>query len=115
MEKIVRLISILDDEVINKLIYLDRLVRLYSKFLNIWRASEVTSDGRIVRVKFFRITKYGYENFTERIFPIEDIEKRIASYKRKIKIEFERRHENLRLIQEKRIHSWKKYIDNAEI
>jgi hypothetical protein len=115
MEKVVRLINILDEEVVDQLVFLDRLVRFYSKFLSTWRSAEVTSDGKTVRVKFFKTTKYGYEDFTERIFPIEDIGKRIASYKGKIKIEFNKRHDNVRIQREKDVRKWQKHIDNAEI
>jgi hypothetical protein len=115
MDKVFRLISILDEPVVVKLIYLDRLVRFYSKFLSTWRTAGVTSDGKEVRVRFMIISKYGFENFTERVFPIEDIDKRIDSYKRKIATEFRKRHENPRIQRSKEIYKWKKYIDDAKI
>lgn len=115
MKKIVRLINILDDDVVDKLVYLDRLVRLYAKFMVTWRGAEVTSDGSVVRVKWFRVTKYKYENWTEREFPMEDIDKRIASYKRKIRNEFKKRHENERLLREREQRKWQKVIDDAKI
>jgi len=115
MEKIVRLFNIIDEPVMDKLVMLDRLVHLYAKFMETWRDVEVTSDGRTVKVKWLRINKYGYENFTERIFPIEDIGKRISSYKRKIKIEFNNRHENIRIQREKEVRKWQKIIDDANI
>jgi hypothetical protein len=115
MEKIVRLISILDDDVIDKLVYLDRLVQFYSKFLETWRNVEVTSNGAIVRVKFFRVNKYGHEAFTEREFPIADIDKRISSYKRKIKKEFNERHNNVRIQREKEMYKWEKVIKDARV
>lgn len=115
MEKVVRLINILDDDVVDKLVYLDRLVRLYARFMQTWRGAEVTSDGRIVRVKWFRMSKYKFENWTEREFPIEDINKRISSYKRKIKDEFSKRHENERLLREREQRKWQKVIDDAKI
>lgn len=115
MKKVFRLISILDDPIVSKLIYLDRLVRFYAKFLSTWKSAGVTSDGQDVRVKFMTITKYGYEDFTERVFPMEDIDKRIASYKKKIAVEFSKRHENVRIQRVNDIHKWKKYIDDAKI
>lgn len=115
MEKIARLLSILDEPVIDKLIKLDRLVHLYAKFTKTWRDVNVTSDGKTVKVKWLRINKYNYESFTERVFPMEDIEKRIASYKRKIKKEFTNRHDNVRIQREKEIRKWQKHIDNADI
>jgi len=115
MEKIVRLLNIIDDSVADNLIMLDRLVQLYSKFTETWREAEVTSDGSTVRVKWLRINKYKYESFTERVFPVEDVGKRIASYKRKIKKEFANRHDNLRIQREKKIRMWQKHIDNANV
>lgn len=115
MERVIRLINILDTETVDKLVYLDRLVRFYSKFLETWKAAEVTSNGTLVRVKFFTVSKYGYESFTEREFPMEDIDKRIRSYKGKIKREFAKRHDNPRIQRAKEVYKWKKYIDDAKI
>jgi hypothetical protein len=115
MEKVVRLINILDSEVVDKLIYLDRIVRLYSKFMYTWKGAEVTSNGTVVRVKFILPSKHGFTSFTEREFPMEDIDKRIASYKRKIKEEFKKRHDNPRIQRAKEVHSWKRYMKDAEI
>jgi len=99
MEKVVRLINILDEETVDKLVYLDRLVKFYSRFLNTWKAAEVTSNGTVVRVKFFLPSKHGFQSFTEREFPMTDIDKRISSYKRKIRKEFADRHENPRFLK----------------
>ena len=115
MKKVFRLINILDDSLVCKLIYLDRLVRFYSKFLSTWKTAGVTSDGKDVRVRFMTVTKHGYENFTERVFPMEDIDLRIDSYKHKIALEFAKRHENTRIQRAKEVHKWKKYIDDAKI
>ena len=115
MEKVIRLISILDERVVDRLILLDRLVTLYAKFTRLWTRAEVRSDGAKVRVKFFKINKYDYEQFTERVFPIDDIDKRIASYRRKLKKVFSERHENPRILRERDIHSWKKTIDDAKV
>jgi len=112
MEKVARLINILDDSVIDKLVMLDRLVRFYVRFLDKWRKGEVTSDGNIVRVKFAYLDKYNRESFTEREFPMEDIDKRITSYKRKIKKVYEERHENPRLKRERDIYRWQLLITN---
>jgi hypothetical protein len=115
MKKVVRLINILDTEIVDKLIYLDRLVKFYSRFLYTWKIAEVTSNGSVVRIKFFTVSKHGFESFTEREFPITDIDKRIASYKRKIKKEFSERAENPRIQREKEIRKWEKYIEDAKI
>ena len=115
MEKVTRLINILDDSTIDKLVMLDRLVRFYVRFLKKWRTAEVTSNGTIVRVKFAYIDKYKYVTHTEREFPTEDIDKRISSYKRKIKKEFTNRHENVRVQREKDMRKWQKMIDDARI
>jgi len=114
MKKVYRLIDILDEPVIYKLIYLDRLVRLYSKFLTIWKTAGVTSDGKEVRVKFMIINKYGWEDFTERVFPMEDIDKHIESYKEKVAKEFSLRHGNIRVQRAKEIHKWKRYIEESQ-
>ena len=115
MQKVYRLVEILDAPVVEKLIYLDRLVRFYARFLKTWRAAGVTSDGREVRVKFMNTDRYnGYAGFTERIFPIEHIDLRINAYKLKIAKEFAMRNENPRVIRSKEIHKWKRYIADAK-
>ncbi len=114
MEKVFRLINILDDSIVCKLIYLDRLVKFYTKFLTTWKTGGVTSDGKEVRVKFMDINKYGYENFTERVFPMEDIDKRIKSYKKKIAGEFTKRNDNPRIQRVKEVYKWKLYIDESK-
>jgi hypothetical protein len=115
MEKITRLLDILEEPVVDKLIMLDRLTKLYAQFTETWREVEVTSDGTTVSVKWLRINKYGYESFTKRVFPMEDIDKRIASYKRKIRKEFINRHDNVRIQREKETRKWQKHIDDADI
>lgn len=104
-----------DPVLIGKLILLDRLVRFYSKFLSNWKTAGVASNGQEVHVKFMSVNRYGYENFTERMFPIEDVDKRIDSYKEKIAVEFAKRHDNVRIQRAKEVHKWKKYIDDAKI
>ena len=115
MERIERLMTILDSQTVDKLVYLDRLVKFYSRFLNLWKVAEVTSNGIVVRVKFFTISKHGYESFTEREFPMEDIDKRIRSYKDKIKREFADRHNNVRIQRDKEIYKWEKIVRDAKI
>ena len=114
MKKIIKLVNILDEEVVDKLVMLDRLVRFYSRFLKMWKKVEVTSDGRIVKVKF-SVMRNGYESFTERVFPIEDIEKRIRSYKIKIRKEFALRHDNPRVKRTIDIRQWKNFINTEKI
>jgi hypothetical protein len=117
MERVIRLIDILDKEVVDKLIMLDRLVMFYSQFLKIWRKAEVTSDGATVRVKFSNVVneKFKFENFTERVFPIEKIDERICNYREKVKIEFKNRHENPRIQRAKEIRKWKNHIKDAKV
>lgn len=118
MKKVAQLVEeqSLEPKLLEKLIYLDRLVRLYSKFMRDWRAAEVRYDGeKMIYVKFFKKTMYGYENYTEREFSVDDLQKRIDSYKRKIVNEFKNRHENDRLRREKEINKWKNYIHYAKI
>lgn len=100
---------------VEKLVMLDRLVRFYAKFLDKWRIAEVTSNGSIVRVQFAHMDKYDRKTHTEREFPMEDIDKRIASYKKKIKREFANRHENVRIQREKDVYKWQKVINDARI
>ena len=111
MEKVVRLINILDEKTVDKLVMLDRLVKFYVQFLTKWRKAEVTSNGTIVRVKFAYLDKYERETWTEREFPMDHIDKRISSYKRKIKGEFNKRHENKRIQRVKDMHKWQKRIE----
>jgi len=115
MDKVFRLIGSTECNALDKLIYLDRLIRIYAQFLTYWKTAGVFSDGKNVRVKFMTVNKYGYENFTERVFPMEDIEARIASYSQKVSKEYKARHENPRIQRNKEIHKWKRYIEDAKI
>lgn len=115
MEKVVRLINILDENTVDKLVLLDRLVKFYIQFLTKWRKAEVTSNGTMVRVKFTYIDKYDRETWTEREFPMEDINKRITSYKGKIKREFVKRHDNERIQKVKNLRKWQKVIEDARV
>jgi hypothetical protein len=105
----------LSPDLVCKLMYLDRLVRFYAKFLSTWKTAGVYSDGQKIIVRFQTINKYGYVNFTERLFPIEDLDKRLDSYKGKVAKEFSLRHENVRVQRNKEIHKWKIYIRDAKI
>ena len=104
-----------DPLLIYKLIYLDRLVRFYSKFLKTWKTAGVYSDGINVRVRFMTVNKHNYESFTEREFTVDKLDERIQSYREKINREFSMRHDNPRIQRNKEIHKWKRYIDNAKI
>lgn len=116
MKKVVELIDILDPKLVDDLIYLDRIVRLYARFLTEYRHAEVRANGAgNVVVKFFRINKGGYMNWTEREFRFEDLPERIKGYKAKVKKEFKNRHSNLRLIREREINKWKRVIEHAKI
>ena len=115
MKKIIRLFHIIDEKTIDQLVMLDRLVHLYADFMETWRDVELTSDGTNVRVKWLRINKYGHEAFTEREFPMTDIQKRISIYKRKIKTEYYNRHNNVRVQREKETRKWQKHIEDARV
>jgi len=105
----------LEQTLVCKLIYLDRLVRFYARFLSTWKTAGVYSDGLVVRVRFMTVNKHGYESFTEREFKTDNLDERIGSYKAKVAKEFKLRHDNTRIRRNKEIHKWKKYIDNAKI
>lgn len=116
MKKVVQLIDILDPKLVENLIYLDRIVKLYARFLKDYTNAEVKSDGKgKIIVKFFKINRGGYMNWTEREFTFDELSERIKGYKAKVKREFKGRHSNLRLIREKEIHKWKKVIEYAKI
>lgn len=102
-------------KVFDRLVYLDRLVTLYCKFLKDFRKAEVKTDGNNITIKFIKTNGYGYSIWTKREFPMDAIEGRITSYKQKIKKEFAIRHENPRLQREHQIYKWKKYIEYVKI
>lgn len=115
MKKIPLIVEILDPKLVDRLIYLDRIVRVYCKFLKEWRITEVKTDGELISIRFIKINKYGYKIWTERLFPLEDLQKRIDGYKRKVRDEWKKRHENPRLIRERDEIKWKKYIRDAQV
>ena len=115
MKRVATIVEILDPKLVDRLIYLDRIVRVYCKFLKEWRTTEVRTDGTLISIKFIKRNKYGYNIWTERIFPIEDLQKRIDGYKRKVRDEWKIRHENQRLIREHDVYKWKKYIRDAQV
>ena len=114
MKKIIQFIDILDTKLVDRLIHLERLVKIYSTFMHTWKAAEVTTDGKTVKVKFFNVNRFGYDGFTERMFSIEDIGVKIISYKKKVNKEFINRHTNIRIQRAKDVCKWKKYIENAD-
>lgn len=115
MKRIHQLIGILDPKLVDQLIYLDRVVKLYSRFLNSWKPAEIKSNGKILIIKFYSRTRYGYDYVTEGEFDIADIQKHIKLYKEKLKEEFANRHTNIRIHREKNTVSWKNYIKDAEV
>jgi len=115
MKKVTQLIDILDSKLVDNLIYLDRLVKLYAKFMQEYRNAEVRSDGGRIIVKFFKVNSYGYMNYTERDFTFEELPEKIKGYKAKLKREFKNRHSNVRLLREREIYKWKKIIEYAKI
>jgi len=92
---------------------LERLIKFYTKFLNIWKEATIEIKNDIIKVTFFRINRHGYKGFTERSFSVDDIDKRILSYKRKIAKEFANRHVNTRLLRERETRKWEKYIEKG--
>ena len=115
MKKVVELIDIVDPVLLDKLVYLDKLLNLYTKFMQDYRYADVRSDGKNVIVRLTKINMYGYTNWTEREFTVDDLPERIAKYKTKVKYEFKNRHNNVRLLREREINKWKRVIEYAKI
>lgn len=115
MKRVIHLIDIVDPVLIDKLIYLDKLLNVYAKFMQDYRYADVRSDGKNVIVRFTKVNMYGYTNWTEREFSVDDLPERIMKYKAKVKYEFKNRHNNVRLLREKEITKWRKVIENAKI
>ncbi len=115
MKRVIHLIDIVDPVLVDKLIYLDKLLNLYAKFMQDYRYADVRSDGKNVVVRFTKVNMYGYTNWTEREFSVDDLPERITKYKAKVKYEFKNRHNNVRLLREKEITKWRKVIENAKI
>jgi hypothetical protein len=116
MQRVYKLIGNVNDELVEKLILLDRLIMFYSRFLKYWKTGKVyLREDDMVVVKFERIGRYGHYGFTERVFPVKDIGIRTRSYKQKIAREVKKRHENPRIQREREIHKWKLYIQNAKL
>ena len=102
--------GILTETQVVHLIYLERLVKFYARFMNRWDDGEVYIQlfgGKpLIRVKWSRTvskedafdgTVKEYVLFTEREFFLDKLKARILSYKRKIRREFENRHKNPRV------------------
>lgn len=115
MKKITEIIGSVDEVYLDKLIYLDRLLKLYAKFMKDYHDAYVRVDGEKIFVRFSKINNYGYMNWTEREFTVEELPERINKYREKIKYEFKNRHANTRLLREKEIIKWKKIIEDAKI
>lgn len=115
MEKIIGLIDKVDPAFLDKLIYLDKLVKLYAKFMKDYHDAYVRVDGDKIFVRFSKINNYGYMNWTEREFTANEVQERINKYKEKVRYEFKNRHNNTRLIRERDIVKWKKIIEDAKI
>ena len=99
--------GILTETEVSRLVYLERLVKFYARFLNSWDDGEVyiqfIAGKPLIRIKWSRtVTKEDafdgtvkeYPMFTEREFHLDKLKARILSYKRKIRREFENRHKN---------------------
>jgi len=99
--------GILTETQVVHLIYLERLVKFYARFMNRWDEGEVyiqlLGGKPLIRVKWSRTvskkdafdgTVKEYVLFTEREFTLDKLKARILSYKRKIRREFENRHKN---------------------
>lgn len=115
MEKIIGLIDKVDPVFLDKLVYLDKLVKLYAKFMKDYHDAYVRVDGDKIFVRFSKVNNYGYMNWTEREFTVNEVQERINKYKEKIRYEFKNRHNNTRLIRERDIVKWKKIIEDAKI
>ena len=97
----------LTDLQVEHLVHLERLVRFYVRFLAKWEVGEVHIEQKVgkplVRIRWSKvvskqdafdgIVKY-YPIFTEREFRLDKLKARTLSYKRKIRNEFSKRHEN---------------------
>ena len=115
MKKVVELIGVADMLLVDNLIYLDRIVKLYAKFMQDYRYAETRMDGDKVIIRFSKINMYGYMNWTEREFDASEIVDKIIKYKAKVKYEFKNRHNNVRLLREREINKWKRVIEYAKI
>lgn len=111
MRKLFRLIGTIEETTLDKLILLERIVRLYVRFDKFWKTAGVLSNGTTeFSIRFMTIDKYGYETFTEHVYPLENLDRRIRSYKRRLGREFRKRHDNPRIQRQKEIYKWQRYI-----
>lgn len=115
MDKITKLIEILDPKMVDNLIYLDRLLRLYVRFMKDYKHVVIRSDGNNIVVKFYIINREGHMNSTERSFTFNELPEKINSYKLKVRKEIKGRSNNPRIKREKEIHKWRKVIEYAKL
>ena len=84
----------------DKIVYLDKLVEVYSKMLVLWDSYEIKIRSKKIKIKYIKhlvIDNKKYINFTARDYPLEFIDKVILSYKGKISREFKNRHKKASL------------------
>lgn len=117
MKKISELANEIDSQILNDIVYLHRLLRLYVRFMKDYnQVSLMWNEERKIVVKFFKIhDKEGHAIYTEREIPLDNLSLKIESYKEKVSREFANRHSNESIIREKEIHKWKKVIEDAKL
>lgn len=117
MKKLIQMVDVIDSVILNDLIYLHRLLRLYVRFMHDYNKVELMwSDKGSIVVKFFKVHgKEGHLIYTEREFPFDQVSEKINKYKEKVAHEFANRHNNLSILREKEIHKWKKVIEHAKL
>ena len=107
MKKVATLTEILDPKLIDRLIYLDKLLKVYCRFLINWRYAELTTDGNTFNIRFSKRHPEGYMVFTEATYPIDQLQKQIETFKRKLTEEFKKRHSNSRVMNERLLNQTK--------
>ena len=107
MKKVAILTEILDSKLIDRLIYLDKLLKVYCRFLVNWRYAELTTNGSEFNICFSKRSPEGYMVFTEATYPIDQLQKQTETFKRKVTEEFKIRHNNTRIINERLLNQTK--------
>jgi len=107
MKKVAILTEILDPKLIDRLIYLDKLLKVYCRFLINWRYAEITTNGSEFNIRFSKRSPEGNLTFTEATYPIDQLQKQIESFKRKLTEEFKIRHSNARIMNERLLNQTK--------
>lgn len=117
MKKIVQILGELDLKLVDEIVYLHRLLKLYVRFMKDYNQVDIiwSDEGKVI-VRFFKVLdKEGHLIYTDRLFSPEQIPERIEHYKKKVEYEFKNRHTNPAFLREREIYKWKKVIDYAKI